>query len=74
MCFCVSGIMGRPPCCDKLGVKKGPWTAEEDKKLLNLILTNGQCCWRAVPKLAGLTRCGKSCMIVGLIRIFGDLK
>ncbi|OMO98102.1 hypothetical protein COLO4_14148 [Corchorus olitorius] len=25
--------MGRQPCCDKLGVKKGPWTAEEDKKL-----------------------------------------
>ncbi|MCD7459667.1 Protein ODORANT1 [Datura stramonium] len=51
--------MGRQPCCDKLGVKKGPWTAEEDKKLINFILTNGQCCWRAVPKLAGLRRCVK---------------
>lgn len=46
--------MGRQPCCDKVGLKKGPWTAEEDKKLINFILTNGQCCWRAVPKLAGL--------------------
>lgn len=45
--------MGRQPCCDKVGLKKGPWTAEEDKKLINFILTNGQCCWRAVPKLAG---------------------
>ena len=46
--------MGRQPCCDKVGLKKGPWTAEEDKKLINFILTNGQCCWRALPKLAGL--------------------
>ncbi|KAL0423202.1 UNVERIFIED_CONTAM: Transcription factor [Sesamum radiatum] len=45
--------MGRQPCCDKVGLKKGPWTADEDKKLINFILTNGQCCWRAVPKLAG---------------------
>lgn len=45
--------MGRQPCCDKVGLKQGPWTADEDKKLINFILTNGQCCWRAVPKLAG---------------------
>lgn len=47
--------MGRQPCCDKVGLKKGPWTADEDKKLINFILTNGQCCWRAVPKLAGFS-------------------
>lgn len=47
--------MGRQPCCDKVGLKKGPWTSDEDKKLINFILTNGQCCWRAVPKLAGLS-------------------
>ncbi|GFQ00174.1 protein odorant1, partial [Phtheirospermum japonicum] len=52
---------GRQPCCDKVGLKKGPWTAEEDKKLINFILNNGQCCWRVVPKLARLLRCGKSC-------------
>jgi hypothetical protein len=45
--------MGRQPCCDKVGLKKGPWTAEEDQKLANFLLGNGQCCWRAVPKLAG---------------------
>ncbi|KAF3509895.1 hypothetical protein F2Q69_00009379 [Brassica cretica] len=55
--------MGRQPCCDKLGVKKGPWTTEEDKKLINFILNNGHCCWRALPKLAGLRRCGKSCRL-----------
>ncbi|GJN29099.1 hypothetical protein PR202_gb17292 [Eleusine coracana subsp. coracana] len=44
--------MGRQPCCDKVGVKKGPWTAEEDQKLVGFLLTHGHCCWRVVPKLA----------------------
>ncbi|XP_059276034.1 MYB-like transcription factor ODO1 [Lycium ferocissimum] len=66
--------MGRQPCCDKLGVKKGPWTGEEDKKLINFILTNGQCCWRAVPKLAGLRRCGKSCRLRWTNYLRPDLK
>jgi len=55
-------------------VKKGPWTAEEDKKLINFILTNGQCCWRAVPKLAGLRRCGKSCRLRWTNYLRPDLK
>ncbi|KAF2315784.1 hypothetical protein GH714_040322 [Hevea brasiliensis] len=66
--------MGRQPCCDKFGVKKGPWTAEEDKKLVNFILTHGQCCWRTVPKLAGLRRCGKSCRLRWTNYLRPDLK
>ncbi|ONK66196.1 uncharacterized protein A4U43_C06F5200 [Asparagus officinalis] len=66
--------MGRQPCCDKVGLKKGPWTAEEDKKLINFILTNGHCCWRAVPKLAGLLRCGKSCRLRWTNYLRPDLK
>ncbi|XP_054810115.1 MYB-like transcription factor ODO1 [Prosopis cineraria] len=66
--------MGRQPCCDKLEVKKGPWTAEEDKKLISFILTNGHCCWRAVPKLAGLRRCGKSCRLRWTNYLRPDLK
>jgi len=46
--------MGRQPCCDKVGLKRGPWTIEEDHKLMNFILNNGIQCWRAVPKLAGI--------------------
>jgi len=46
--------MGRQPCCDKVGLKRGPWTIEEDHKLMNFILNNGIHCWRAVPKLAGI--------------------
>nr|AFK47512.1 unknown [Lotus japonicus] len=66
--------MGRQPCCDKVGLRKGPWSAEEDKKLINFILTNGQCCWRAVPKLAGLLRCGKSCRLRWTNYLRPDLK
>ncbi|CAL5323691.1 unnamed protein product [Camellia sinensis] len=66
--------MGRQPCCDKVGLKKGPWTAEEDKKLINFILSNGQCCWRAVPKLSGLLRCGKSCRLRWTNYLRPDLK
>ncbi|KAJ8551703.1 hypothetical protein K7X08_021718 [Anisodus acutangulus] len=66
--------MGRQPCCDKVGLKKGPWTTDEDKKLINFILNNGQCCWRAVPKLAGLLRCGKSCRLRWTNYLRPDLK
>lgn len=45
--------MGRQPCCDKFGLKRGPWTIEEDRKLMNFILENGIQCWRTIPKLAG---------------------
>ncbi|CAD6245734.1 unnamed protein product [Miscanthus lutarioriparius] len=66
--------MGRQPCCDKQGVKRGPWTAEEDKKLISFILTHGRCCWRTVPKLAGLLRCGKSCRLRWTNYLHPDLK
>ncbi|KAL8150734.1 hypothetical protein V2J09_020542 [Rumex salicifolius] len=66
--------MGRQPCCDKVGLKKGPWTTDEDKKLISFILTNGHCCWRAVPKLAGLLRCGKSCRLRWTNYLRPDLK
>ncbi|KAI3735295.1 hypothetical protein L6452_14790 [Arctium lappa] len=55
--------MGRLPCCDKGEVKKGAWTPEEDKILLDYITKNGHGTWRSFPKLAGLRRCGKSCRL-----------
>ncbi|KAK1308896.1 Transcription factor MYB39 [Acorus calamus] len=55
--------MGRAPCCDKNGLKKGPWTAEEDQKLMDYIQRHGQGNWRTLPKNAGLSRCGKSCRL-----------
>ncbi|CAI9116304.1 OLC1v1017415C1 [Oldenlandia corymbosa var. corymbosa] len=55
--------MGRSPCCDENGLKKGPWTPEEDQKLIDYIQKHGHGSWRALPKLAGLNRCGKSCRL-----------
>ncbi|XVF01892.1 hypothetical protein REPUB_Repub04eG0127900 [Reevesia pubescens] len=55
--------MGRTPCCDKNGLKKGPWTPEEDLKLTNYIQIHGPGNWRTLPKNAGLQRCGKSCRL-----------
>jgi hypothetical protein len=46
--------MGRPPCCDESGLKKGPWTPEEDQKLVKYIQKHGHGSWRALPKLAGI--------------------
>ncbi|RDX96048.1 Transcription factor MYB102, partial [Mucuna pruriens] len=55
--------MGRVPCCDKTGLKKGPWTPEEDLKLTNYVQIHGPGNWRSLPKNAGLQRCGKSCRL-----------
>lgn len=55
--------MGRPPCCDKIGVKKGPWTPEEDIILVSYIQEHGPGNWRSVPTNTGLQRCSKSCRL-----------
>ncbi|GJM85352.1 hypothetical protein PR202_ga01793 [Eleusine coracana subsp. coracana] len=45
--------MGRSPCCEKeAGLKKGPWTPEEDQKLLAFIEQHGHGCWRSLPAKA----------------------
>ncbi|GER54810.1 myb domain protein 17 [Striga asiatica] len=54
---------GRILCCEREGLKKGAWTAEEDKILVDFITKNGHGTWRNLPKLAGLLRCGKSCRL-----------
>ncbi|CAM0903632.1 unnamed protein product [Alopecurus aequalis] len=55
--------MGRTPCCESKGLKKGPWTPEEDKLLVDYVQANAPGNWRMLPKLAGLNRCGKSCRL-----------
>ncbi|KAL0889959.1 hypothetical protein Bca101_013942 [Brassica carinata] len=47
--------MGRAPCCEKIGLKRGRWTAEEDEILSNYIQSNGEGSWRSLPKKAGRT-------------------
>jgi myb proto-oncogene protein len=45
--------MVRAPCCEKEGLKKGPWTSEEDEILTSYIQKHGHSNWRALPKHAG---------------------
>lgn len=45
--------MVRAPCCEKMGLKKGPWTQEEDQILISFIQNYGHENWRALPKQAG---------------------
>ncbi|XP_039122192.1 transcription factor MYB4-like [Dioscorea cayenensis subsp. rotundata] len=54
-------IVRHAPCCD--GVEEGPWTPEEDQILVSHIQRFGHENWRALPKQAGLLRCGKSCRL-----------
>ncbi|XP_077212531.1 transcription repressor MYB5-like [Tasmannia lanceolata] len=51
------------PCCIKVGLKRGPWTPEEDELLSTYINKEGEGRWRTLPKRAGLLRCGKSCRL-----------
>ncbi|XP_002525729.2 transcription repressor MYB5 [Ricinus communis] len=51
------------PCCSKVGIKRGPWTPEEDELLSNYVKKEGEGRWRTLPKRAGLLRCGKSCRL-----------
>ncbi|KAJ0258113.1 SANT/Myb domain-containing protein [Hirschfeldia incana] len=66
--------MGRAPCCEKVGIKRGRWTAEEDQILSSYIQTNGEGSWRSLPKNAGLKRCGKSCRLRWVNYLKSDLR
>lgn len=66
--------MGRAPCCEKVGLKRGRWTAEEDDILTKYIQANGEGSWRSLPKNAGLLRCGKSCRLRWVNYLKSDLK
>ncbi|XP_020239217.1 transcription factor MYB4 [Cajanus cajan] len=64
----------RTPCCERMGLKKGPWTAEEDHILVSHIQRYGHGNWRALPKQAGLLRCGKSCRLRWINYLRPDIK
>ncbi|KAL5209446.1 hypothetical protein ABZP36_005069 [Zizania latifolia] len=64
----------RPPCCDESSVKKGPWTREEDQKLVAYVEKHGHGSWRSLPKRAGLNRCCKSCRLRWINYLRPDIK
>ncbi|KAJ4811545.1 myb domain protein 63 [Rhynchospora pubera] len=65
---------GRAPCCAKVGLNKGSWTPEEDLRLIAYIQKYGHPNWRALPKQAGLLRCGKSCRLRWINYLRPDIK
>ncbi|KAJ6820271.1 transcription factor WER-like [Iris pallida] len=66
--------MGRAPCCAKVGLHRGPWTAKEDTLLTDFIQTHGEGNWKSLPKRAGLLRCGKSCRLRWMNYLRPDIK
>ncbi|XP_059311564.1 transcription factor MYB83-like [Lycium ferocissimum] len=59
---------------NKAKLRKGLWSPEEDEKLMNYMLTNGQGCWSDIARNAGLQRCGKSCRLRWINYLRPDLK
>ncbi|CAN6293238.1 unnamed protein product [Urochloa humidicola] len=66
--------MGRAPCCEKEGLKRGAWSPEEDQRLVAYIRQHGHPNWRALPRQAGLLRCGKSCRLRWINYLRPDIK
>ena len=46
--------MVRSPSCDNGGMKRGPWTPEEDIALVSYIQEHGQGNWRLIPARTGM--------------------
>ncbi|KAJ8511868.1 hypothetical protein OPV22_002302 [Ensete ventricosum] len=59
---------------DNEGWKKGPWTAQEDKLLMEHVNLHGEGKWNSVSKLTGLRRSGKSCRLRWVNYLRPDLK
>lgn len=74
--------MRKPEVCSKnkndnkkkIKLRKGLWSPDEDEKLMNYMVKNGQGCWSDVAKNAGLQRCGKSCRLRWINYLRPDLK
>ncbi|XP_071689596.1 transcription factor MYB13-like [Rutidosis leptorrhynchoides] len=54
--------------------RKGPWTAKEDRQLIEHVKLHGEGRWNAVARLAGLNRNAKSCRLRWVNYLRPDLK
>ncbi|KAG7018824.1 Transcription factor MYB59, partial [Cucurbita argyrosperma subsp. argyrosperma] len=54
--------------------RKGPWTAEEDRLLMEYVRIYGEGRWNSVARLTGLKRNGKSCRLRWVNYLRPDLK
>ncbi|XP_078179535.1 transcription factor WER-like [Carex rostrata] len=66
--------MVRKKIHEKGDLKRGAWTAHEDKLLYDYIMSHGIGKWRSLPINAGLSRCGKSCRLRWLNYLRPDIK
>ncbi|XP_027367890.1 transcription factor JAMYB-like [Abrus precatorius] len=57
-----------------IGIRKGPWTVDEDTILVNYITTHGEGHWNSVARSAGLRRSGKSCRLRWLNYLRPDVR
>ncbi|XP_050371726.1 transcription factor MYB13-like [Argentina anserina] len=61
-------------CDEKRPLKKGPWSPDEDHKLISYIQRYGIWNWSQMPKPAGLARSGKSCRLRWVNYLRPDIK
>ncbi|XP_010558458.1 PREDICTED: transcription factor MYB108-like [Tarenaya hassleriana] len=59
---------------DEMDLRRGPWTVEEDFKLINYIVTHGEGRWNSLARCAGLQRTGKSCRLRWLNYLRPDVR
>ncbi|GMI80231.1 BOTRYTIS-SUSCEPTIBLE1, myb domain protein 108 [Hibiscus trionum] len=59
---------------DHMELKRGPWTVEEDFKLIDYIATHGEGRWNSLARCAGLNRSGKSCRLRWLNYLRPDVR
>ncbi|GMJ02134.1 myb domain protein 78 [Hibiscus trionum] len=59
---------------DQVDLIRGPWTVEEDFKLINYIAVHGEGRWNSLARCAGLKRTGKSCRLRWLNYLRPDIR
>ncbi|KAJ0092762.1 hypothetical protein Patl1_24816 [Pistacia atlantica] len=59
---------------EDIDLRRGPWTVEEDFKLINYIANHGEGRWNSLARYAGLKRTGKSCRLRWLNYLRPDVR
>ncbi|KAK3136786.1 hypothetical protein QOZ80_5BG0442440 [Eleusine coracana subsp. coracana] len=59
---------------ERLELRRGPWTVDEDLALVNYITDHGEGRWNSLAQAAGLNRTGKSCRLRWLNYLRPDVK
>ncbi|EXB94377.1 Myb-related protein 305 [Morus notabilis] len=57
-----------------MDLRRGPWTVEEDRTLINYIANHGEGRWNSLARCAGLKRTGKSCRLRWLNYLRPDVR